>query len=91
MVINWRTRYEAAGILRLFDEGRALDRDNLISVTLVDLGHAGDTTEEMRCQTLEFAAVGPACGDGLRHGGLGVARPRKLPSRQTFKISTDSQ
>ena len=36
-----------------------------------DLGHAGATTEEIRCHTLEFAAVGPAFGNRLRHGGCG--------------------
>ena len=37
-----------------------------------DLGHAGATTEEIRCHTLEFAAVGPAFGNRLRHGGCGA-------------------
>ena len=36
-----------------------------------DLGHAG-ATEEIRCHTLEFAAVGPAFGNRLRHGGCGA-------------------
>jgi len=47
-----------------------LDRDN------PDIGHAGAITEETRCHTLEFAAVGPAFGDRLRRGGTGVARAR---------------
>jgi hypothetical protein len=36
-----------------------------------DLGLTS-ATEEIRCHTLEFATVGPAFGDRLRHGGCGA-------------------
>ena len=65
-VINWRARYEAAGIPGFVRRG-PLGSASHPGPRQPDLGHAGATTEEIRCHTLEFAAVGPAFGDRLRH------------------------
>ena len=60
-----------------------LDRDN------PDIGHAGAITEETRCHTLEFAAVGPAFGNRLRHGWVWRDHGIQPWRAEAFKFSTD--